>query len=152
MKKHYLVYTPDEMIIAAKVYERFLPTLEVAYYLMNRDMEQEFLLFLISAENVDMKNLLAEERRSTDLIVPIDESKNFYGLICQETKVKGGYALGERLIRNIVMDKGSETYCTQLDVRKLDHQVKDVLFELIDIFTKSKRDKKVGEMVFGSLH
>ena len=152
MKKNYLKYTPNEIMLAAKIYERLLSTLEVNYYLMNRDKEQDFLLLLLSANKTNVEGLLEKEKRDTDLIIAIDESTNLYALVCQDTKVNGGYAFGERLLRNIVLDGGTDIYCTELDVRTTSYKVKDVLFHLIDIFTKSKRDRRVGEIIFGSLH
>ena len=119
---------------------------------MQRDKEQNFLILLLSAKDINIKALLEKEKRDTDLIVCIDESKNLYALVCQDTKVKGGYVFGERLLRNIALDGGSEIYCTELDVRTTKFTVKDVQFQLIDMFTKAKKDRREGEIIFGSLH
>ncbi len=152
MKRNYLKYTPNEIVMAAKIYEKLISTLEIACFLMKRDGQQDFLILLLSAKKVNVEKLLETEKRDTDFIVTIDENKNLYALICQDTKVKGGYVFGERLLRNIVLDGGTDIYCTQLDVRTINYKVKDVLFYLIDIFSKSKRDMRSGEIIFGSLH
>ena len=132
--------------------DKLTSTIDIMYYLMNRGEERAFVVMLVSAQNIDVKTLLTKEKRNTDILFEIDEAESLYAIICQNTKIDGGYYFAERVLRNMILDKGEDIYCTQLEVRTTTHDIKYVILKLIEIFIESKQDKKQGEIVFRALN
>jgi len=56
------------------------------------------------------------------------------------------------VIRNIQLDKGTDIYCTELEVRVRHYTPKQVVLKLLETFVKSKHENKSNEIVFRSLH
>lgn len=94
----------------------------------------------------------AKEKRDTDILFEIDEEASLYAIVCQNTKIDGGYYFADRVLRSMILDKGEDIYCTELEVRTTVHNIKYVILKLIETFIKSKQDKKQGEIVFKTLH
>ena len=152
MQRDHIRFNGDEISLAAKLVDKITSTIDIMYYLMNRGEERAFVVMLISAQNIDLKTLLTKEKRNTDILFEIDEAESLYAIICQNTKIDGGYYFAERVLRNMILDKGEDIYCTQLEVRTTTHDIKYVILKLIEIFIESKQDKKQGEIVFRTLH
>ena len=147
-----LRFNGDEIIMAVNIVATVEPTMDIVYHLMNNRDEESFVLMLISAKNVDMETLLEKEKRDTDILFEIDKEDAVYLMLCQDTKVDGGYRFAERIIRNIVLDNGSDIYCTELEVRTTRHVVKDVILKLVESYIKTKQENKSGEISFRSLN
>ena len=147
-----LRFNGDELTMAVNLVAVVEPTIDIVYHLMNNRDEESFVLMLMSAKNVDMGTLLEKEKRDTDILFEIDKDKSVYLMLCQDTKVDGGYRFAERIIRNIVLDNGSDIYCTELEVRTTRHIIKDVLLKLVESYIKTKQENKSGEIAFRSLN
>ena len=80
-------------------------------------MNRSFVLMLMTAKDIDLQALLTEEKRDTDILFEIDKEESLYVMLCQDTKVDGGYRFAERIIRNILLDNGNDIYCTELEIR-----------------------------------
>ena len=152
MQRDHIRFNGDEISLAAKMVDKLTSTIDIMYYLMNRGEERAFVVMLVSAQNIDVKTLLTKEKRNTDILFEIDEAESLYAIICQNTKIDGGYYFAERVLRNMILDKGEDIYCTQLEVRTTVHNIKYVILKLIETFIESKKDKKQGEIVFRALH
>ena len=152
MQRDHIRFNGDEISLAAKMVDKLTSTIDIMYYLMNRGEERAFVVMLVSAQNIDVKTLLTKEKRNTDILFEIDEAESLYAIICQNTKIDGGYYFAERVLRNMILDKGEDIYCTQLEVRTTTHDIKYVILKLIEIFIESKQDKKQGEIVFRALN
>ena len=152
MQRDHIRFNGDDIALAAKMVDKLTTTIDIMYYLMNRGEERAFVVMLISAQNTDVKTLLAKEKRDTDILFEIDEAASLYAIICQNTKVDGGYYFAERVLRNMILDKGEDIYCTQLEVRTTVLNIKYVILKLIETFLESKQDKKQGEVIFKTLH
>jgi hypothetical protein len=152
MQKENLRFDGNDIALAAKMVDKLTTTIDILYYLMERGEERSFVVMLISGKNVDMKTLLTKEKRNTDILFEIDEEASLYAVICQDTKIDGGYHFAERMLRNMLLNKGEDIYCTELEVRTSTHSIKYVIFKLIETYVKTKRDKKHGEIIFKSLH
>ena len=72
--------------------------------------------------------------------------------MCQDTKVDSEYRFTERIIRNIVLGKGSDIYCSELEIRSTTHITKDVILKLVESYIKAKQENKSGEIAFRSLN
>ncbi len=142
----------NDISLATKLMDKLASTIDIIYYLMDRGEERSFVVMLVSAQSIDVKTLLAKEKRNTDILFEIDEEASLYAIICQDTKIDGGYHFAERVVRNMISHKSEDIYCTELEVRTTAHDIKYVVFKLIETYIKAKQDKKQGEIVFRTLH
>ena len=146
-----LRFNGKDIQLAVKMLDKLEATIDIIYYLMENENQQAFVLMLLTAKDVDLNTLLDREKRETDILFEIDKEEPLYVMLCQDTKVDGGYRFAERLIRNIQLDKGSEIYCTELEVRATHYTPKQVILKLLETFAKSKLSNKSNEIVFRSL-
>lgn len=147
-----LKFSGKEIELAVKMLDTLQTTIDIIYYLMEHENEQAFVLMLVTAKDIDLNTLLDKEKRDTDILFEIDKEESLYVMLCQDTKVDGGYRFAERLLRNIQLDEGNEIYCTELEVRATHYSPKQVVLKLLEIFLKSKQMNKSGEIVFRSLN
>ena len=151
-KKHSLRFTGDDIVLTITLMEKLKNAIDIVYYLMDHQDEDEFVLLLMNAENVDLEILLEEAKRDSDILFEIDKEKSIYAMLCQDTKVDGGYRFAERIIRNIVSKDGTDIYCAELEVRSTSYDLKDVILKLVETFIKAKQDGKSGEIIYKSLN
>ncbi len=146
-----LRFNEDEIKLSLSVMEQMEKPLELMYYLMERENEKPFVIILISAEDVDLESLLKEAKRNTDLLFEIEKSENLFALICQETKVDGGYRFAERLLRTLVAKNAHTIYCTEMEIRSTRYAIKEVIFKSIESYITAKKENKESEIIFRSL-
>jgi len=151
-RKNKLKYTEKEIRLATGMIEQLEDTLDFMYYLMDHSADNTFVLMLITAENIDLKRVLEKEKRDTDIVYEINKEENVYAMICQETKVDGGFHFAERIIRNLTLDNGKDIYCAELEVRITKYSPKDIIFRVVDGFVKARLEEKSGEIVFKSIY
>ena len=147
-----LRFNGHEIQLAAKMLDQMQTTIDIVYYLMDHEDEQSFVLMLLSAKDIDMGALLDKEKRDTDILFEIDKEDSLYVMLCQDTKVDGGYHFAERLIRNIQLDNASDVYWTDLEIRSTHYSPKTVILKKLETFIKSKHTKQANEIVFRSLN
>lgn len=146
-----LKFNGKEIQLAAKMLDTLQTTIDIMYYLMENENQQAFVLMLLTAKDVELNILLDKEKRETDILFEIDKEESLYVMLCQDTKVDGGYRFAERLIRTMQLDKGTDIYCTELEVRATHFTPKQVILKLLETFVKSKASNKSNEIVFRSL-
>jgi len=151
-KRSNIRFNGNDIALAAKMLDTLSNTIDIVYYLMDRGDERSFVVMLVSAENIDVQALLAEQKRDTDILFEIDEESSVYAVICQDTKIDGGYHFAERLLRHMKSGDAEEVYCTELEVRTTTHNIKYVIFKVLETFIQSKVDGKSGEVIFKSLN
>jgi hypothetical protein len=147
-----LRFNGKELQLAVKMLDELKTIIDIIYYLMENENQQAFVIMLLTAKDVDLSMLLDKEKRETDILFEIDKEESLYVMLCQDTKVDGGYRFAERLIRNIELDKGTDIYCTEVEVRGTHYTPKQVILKLLETFVKSKVSNKSNEIVFRSLH
>ena len=147
-----LRFTGKEIELAVSMLDRLQTTIDIMYYLMDVEREQSFVLMLLTADDIDLNTLLSKEKRETDILYEIDKEESIYVMLCQDTKVDGGYRFAERVIRNIQSGNGKDIYCTELEVRVRHYSPKQVVLKLLETFVKSKQMTQCDEIVFRSLH
>jgi len=152
MRRNSIKFNGDDILLVANMVDKLTTTIDIMYYLMERGEERAFVIMLVSAQNIDMHALLTKEKRNTDILFEIDKEASVYAIVCQDTKIDGGYHFADRVVRSLLLNKGESVYCTQLEVTRTTHNIKYVIFKLIEIFVKTKQDKKHGEVVFKTLH
>ncbi len=146
-----LRFKGKEIQLAVTMLDKLEATIDIMYYLMENENQQAFVLMLLTAQDVDLSSLLDREKRETDILLEIDKEEPLYVMLCQDTKVDGGYRFAERLIRTMQLEKGSDIYCTELEVRATHFTPKQVILKLLETFSKSKLSNKTNEIVFRSL-
>ncbi len=146
-----LRFNGKEIQLAVTMLDKLETTIDIMYYLMENENQQAFVLMLLTAKDTDLSALLEKEKRETDILLEIDKEESLYVMLCQDTKVDGGYRFAERLIRNMQLDKATDIYCTELEVRATHFTPKQVILKLLETFSKSKASNKSNEIVFRSL-
>ena len=151
-RREKLRFNENDIKIAVSMIEQMGTTLDVMYYLLDHHSENAFVIVLISAEDVNVHELLHKGKRDTDLLFCLDEENGLHALICQETKVDGAYAFAERVTKNLIAEKGRAVYCTELEVKTTKYPVKDIIFKVLESYLRAKDEEKDGEIVFKTIH
>ncbi len=152
IQRNHIRFNGNDIALAAKMLDKLTTTIDIMYYLMDHGEERAFVIMLVSAENIDVKALLEKEKRNTDILFEIDDEASLYAVICQDTKIDGGYHFAERVVRNMLLHNSEDIYCAELEVRTTVHDKKYVVFKLIETYIKAKQDEKQGQIVFNTLH
>ena len=152
VRRNSLRFNGNDIVLAVSMMEKLEKTIELIYYLMENDNEGSFVLILMSAKDIDMLELLESEKRDTDILFEIAKEESTYVMLCQDTKVDGGYRFAQRIIKNILIQKGSDIYCSELEVRTTNNQVKNVILKMVEMFMKSKLEKKSNQIVYKSIN
>jgi recombinational DNA repair protein RecR len=145
-------FTGDDIELAAKMLDKLTSTIEIVYYLLDRGDERAFVMMLLSAKDVDMNTVLKEQKRDTDILFEIDREASIYAIVCQDTKIDGGYHFAERVLQSLISHKAEEIYCTELEIKTTTYDIKYIIFKLVENYIKIKADKREGEIVFKTLH
>lgn len=151
-RKHNLRFTGDDIVLTVTLMEKLKHAIDIVYYLMDHKDEDTFVLLLISAQNIDMEMLLEKQKRDSDILFEIDKEKSIYAMLCQDTKVDGGYRFAERIIGNVTSNEGTDIYCAELEVRSTNYKLRDVMLRLVETFIKNQKEGKHGEIIYKSLN
>ena len=151
-RKGNLRFTGDDIVLTVALMEKLKNAIDIVYYLMDHKDADTFVLMLINAKNVELGTLLEKEKRDSDIFFEIDKDKSIYAMLCQDTKVDGGYRFAERIIGNIVSEDGTDIYFAELEVRTTTYQLRDVMLKLVETFIKSQHEGKSGEIIYKSLN
>lgn len=149
---HGLRLDAKQIVLAVDIIAKLEKTIDVVYYLMEHQGVESFVLMLITAEDVEMNEVLEYEKRDTDILFEIDNDESTYVVLCQDTKVDGGYHFAQRIMKNILSKEGKNVYCTELEVRSTRNQVKTVIFKLLETFIKSKVNNESNQIIYKSLN
>ncbi len=151
-RREYIRFDGDDIALASKMIDAMRTTIDIVYYLMNRGEERSFVLMLVTAKEVDVEAILKVQKRNTDILFEIDKEHGIYAVICQDTKIDGGYHFAERVMRNLKKNDAVEPYCVELEVRSTSHDIKYIVFKLIEEFIRANEEKQSGEIVFKTLN
>ena len=151
-KRGLVRFTGDDISLAAAMIEKLSTTIDIMYYLMNRREERSFVMILISDSKIDVGQIVAEQKRNTDILFRLDENRHIYAVICQDTKIDGGYHFADRVMKHMKMHDAEEPYCVEVEVGTTVHGVKFLVFKLLEEYLKAKEEKLDGEIVFKTLN
>ena len=112
MRKASSRFKAEEIILAVDMIKKLEKTVDVVYYLMEHEGVESFVLMLMTAENIDLNAMLDHEKRDTDILFEINKEKGTYLILCQDTKIDGGYHFAERINHNILSKEGKNVYET----------------------------------------
>ena len=125
--------------------------IELLYYLLDHQRQHAFVVALLSARHPDLKALIQQEKRDTDVLFEIDPDHNLYVLLCQGTSVDGGYYFMNRLVESIQEQGAKDIYCSEIEVPNTNHPVQEIVFRLLNMYQRVKTKKEDGKISFYSL-
>jgi hypothetical protein len=147
-----LAFNENALKLAVGMIDKLTTSIEVLYYLLDHRRLNSFVLILVSAEDIDTHTVIEKEKRDTDLLFCLGEEHNAHALLCQETKVDGGYMFADRIVRRLSEEKGSDIYCTLLEVRTTNYKIKDIIFRALETYLKAKQEGNEAEIVVKTLN
>lgn len=147
-----LKFTGDDIVLTSTLMDKLTNTIDIVYYLMDHQNEDTFVLLLLQAHNLELETLLETEKRDSDILFEIDKEKAIYVMLCQDTKVDGGYRFAERILGNIISKGGTDIYCSELEVRSTNYKVRGVILKLVETFLMAQQEGKSGEIIYKSLN
>jgi len=141
----------EDIELAVKLIDQIKKPIKILYYLMEQKSEASFVVILLSAQNIDLHQVLLEEKRETDMIFEIDKEASLYAVICQDTKVDGGYHYFNRATHAIFDKGGEDLYSTIIGVKEANYPIRGIALKLIETFSSAKKDIHSIENVFDVL-
>lgn len=152
-KKHVqsVQFKASEIMLAVKMMDVLEKPLEMVYYLMEQNSSRQFVLLLMSAEHSNIQKVFKFEKRDTDILFEIDKEQSLYAILCQDTRVDGGYRFAERLIKKLFAEDAKDIYCAELEVRSTNYTIKQIIFKIIETFIQAKADEKKNHIIYKSL-
>ena len=145
-------FTSDEIELAVLLIKELENTLDIIYYLLEKELESAFVILLLSAEDSNVDKIVQSEKRKTDILFEIDREKALYAVICQDTQVDGAFNFASRILDRMKKSKAKDIYCTALEVRSTKLNIKTIIFKLIETYLESKEDKRSNEIVYRSIN
>jgi hypothetical protein len=147
-----LKFSGKEVQLAAKMLEKITTPIDIIYSLMEETQQPALVVMLITAKQIDLYPLLDDQKRDTDILFEIDKEESVYILLCQNTKVDGGYRFAERLLKAIESQNGKEVYCAEIETKHTRYTPKELILKLMKIFSESIASERTNEIVYKSLH
>jgi hypothetical protein len=141
----------EDIEMTVKLIDKIEKPIKILYYLMNQQSEESFVVILLSAQNLDLYQILMQEKRETDMIFEVDKESSLYAVICQDTKVDGGYYYFDRATKAIFANGGEEIYSTIIGVKKPNYPIEGIALKLIETFSKARKDSHSLENIFDIL-
>ena len=146
-----LKFSGKEVQLAAKILEQISTPIDIIYSLMEESQEPALVILLIMAKGIDLYPVLEEEKRDSDILFEIDKEESVYILLCQNTKVDGGYRFSQRLLQTIESQHAQEIYCTEIETKHTHYTPKELILKLMKLFSQSIASKKTNQIVYKSL-
>ncbi len=144
-------YIDSEILLTINAIKELTDTVDLMFYLMERNNDNSFVIMLIEAEYLNLQKILIQEKRNTDIVFNIDKNENIFALICQETKVDGGYHFAKRVTEKLGKHGVLEIYSSVVAVKTSRYSAKDIIFRAVDQFVKARHDNKNGEINYKSI-
>ena len=149
--RRHIRFDGNDITLAAKMLDLLSTTVEIVYYLMNRGEERSFVMMLITADVCNVDEVLQKQKRNTDILFEIDKEQEIYAIVCQDTKIDGGYHFGDRVMKHLKECDAKNPYCIALEVRSSTHDIKYLVFRLIETYLQAKENGESGEVVYKTL-
>ncbi len=135
-KRGQIAFTERELQLGLKMIDKLEKITEMMLYFLDRE-RVKFTYILLCADDENFESFLNKEKRDTDLLIPIDEEKTLYAIVCQETDIEGGYRFAERIIRLLEIDMHREClHCNVMTVSSTHYNAQAIIFHLLEAYLK----------------
>jgi len=153
-KRGHIAYNEKELLLGLKMIDRLEKVTDMMLYFLDRQ-HIKFTYILICAADEDFESFLREEKRDTDILIPIDEKQTLYAIVCQETDIEGGYRFAERIIRLLDIEKHHEClHCSVLTVSSTHYSTQQIIFHLLESYlalSKKESAERHAQIEFSTL-
>jgi len=141
-------YTADEIGVGMKILSVLELSLKFLYQIFDEYNQQPFAIILLSAKDIDLGELIARQKRQSDILYEIDREQNLYLVICQDSKVNDVYFLINRISQAILANNGTDFVPTIIETRSTQHTPQKVALMLLDTYLSIKKDASSHENIF----
>jgi len=153
-KRGHIAYSENEILCGTAMIEKLEKITDIMLYFLDRQ-NIAFTYILMQVEDDDFKSFLKDNKRDTDILIPISEEEHIYAIVCQETDIKGGYYFAERIARLLEVEKEKNVLeCNVLAVSTTRYTSQTVILRLLERFLISKNEsnkKLMGQINFSTL-
>jgi len=142
-KRGHIAYTEEELLFGIKMMEGLSKITDMLLYFLDRK-NIKFTYIIIQVDDETFGSLLREQKRTTDILISIDEEKGVYAIVGQETDVEGGYHFAERIMRLLEVGRGKSCLsCNVLTISTTHYDAQSIILRLLERFLDSR--EKNGE-------
>ena len=153
-KRGHIAYSEKELLLGLNMIDRLEKITDMMLYFLDRQ-HIKFTYILMCASDENFESFLREEKRDTDILVPIDEKQTLYAIVCQETDIEGGYRFAERIIRLLDIEKHHEClHCSVLTVSSTHYSTQQIIFHLLESYlalSKKEPAERRAQIEFSTL-
>lgn len=149
---NYIRFNEKEIFLAEKMLKEMSVTLDVMRYLMRRGDERAYVLTFVETDCSDAEETIKRNKRETDLCYRIDRESGIYVIVCQDTRVDGGYHFATRILELLERAGGKRTYIVEMEVGSTEYTKEDILFRVLEMYIRAKKEGEVGKISYKSLH
>ena len=131
-KRGHIAYTENELLLGLRMMDKLEKITDMMLYFLDKQ-HVKFTYILMCSEDKNFESFLREQKRDTDLLIPINEKQTLYAIVCQETDIEGGFVFAERIIRLLDIDEHCECpYPIVLTVSSTSHSPQQIIFHLLE--------------------
>ncbi|WP_457607210.1 hypothetical protein [Nitratifractor sp.] len=128
-------YEEGILKVGITLYEKCEIPLEILYHLYKSRRLHSFSIILLHSDWKGIEEFLRREKRTTDLLIPIDEEKGIHALLCQETEVDGGVYFIKRLEGDLEKNGVSDRLGSAVvGVESTKYPIRDLLYIVLDTY------------------
>ena len=137
------VYDEEVFKMAIKLYESCEIPLEILYHLMKSKKLQSFSAIIVQSKYPDFGSFLERNKRKTDFLFRIDERQNAFAMLCQETRVDGGFYFIKRLNEVLESETGKgDIVAAIVAMESTNYTIHDLMFFMLDTYLKVLDDEE----------
>jgi hypothetical protein len=138
-KRGHIAYTEDELMLGIEMMEKLSKITDMLLYFLDR-RNIKFTYMLMQVDDEKFEPFLGEQKRATDILVPINKERGIYAIVCQETDVEGGYHFAQRIIRLLEVDREKKCLsCNVLTVSTTHYDTQRIILRLLERYLDYKQ-------------
>ena len=133
-------YTEDELLLGIHFIERLGKITDLLRYFLDKK-SIKFTYILMHVDDEAFEPFLREEKRATDILIPLDEKKLLYAVVCQETGIEGGYHFAERIIHLLEVVRQKKCIsCNVMTVSAAHYSAEEIAMHLLERYLNFEKE------------
>jgi len=143
-QRGHIAYNEEELLLGITMMDKLEKiTRMMLYFLDHKNIK--FTYILMQVDDDEFESFIRKQKRSTDILVPIDTKEKLYAIVCQETNIEGGYHFAERIIRFLEVEEGKRCLsCNVLTVSTSHLSTEQIILYLLERYVEFGKSKSVG--------